>query len=80
MEGACRSRLETLEKGAALHVSGCMFAEVLQDEGLPQLLRYFCCQHNLQWLESYRAQGVAAHLDACIGKGDACCRMTVTPA
>jgi hypothetical protein len=68
------------QAGAALTVDSCMIAEVLQAEGAPQLLRHFCCQHNMRWLESYKGQGVSAKLDACIAKGDTCCRMTVIPA
>jgi hypothetical protein len=68
------------ERGAALTVDSCMIAEVLLEEGVPQLLQCFCCQHNLGWLGAYKGLGVAANLEACIGKGDSCCRITVTPA
>jgi hypothetical protein len=68
------------QAGAALTIDSCMFAEVLRDEGTPQLLCYFCCQHNMSWLEVYANQGVAARLEACIGRGDACCRVTVSAA
>lgn len=40
--------------GAALTVDSCMLADVLRSEGAPQLLRYFCCTHNVRWLEAYR--------------------------
>lgn len=66
-------------QGAALTVDSCMVAEVLQAEGLQQLLRHFCCQHNMSWLRVYEGQGVEARLEACIGHGDSCCRMTVAP-
>lgn len=65
--------------GAALTVDTCMYAEVLQAEGVPQLLSSFCCQHNISWLDTYSKQGVESKLEACIAKGDACCRITVTP-
>lgn len=65
--------------GAALTVDSCLYAEVLKSEGMPQLLKSFCCQHNMSWLQTYSSQGVASHLEACIAKGDGCCRITVTP-
>jgi hypothetical protein len=68
------------QAGAALTVDSCMIAEVLQAEGVPQLLRHFCCQHNMRWLDAYKGQGVKSKLEACIAKGDTCCRMIVTPA
>uniref|UniRef100_A0A383W1Q0 Uncharacterized protein n=1 Tax=Tetradesmus obliquus TaxID=3088 RepID=A0A383W1Q0_TETOB len=67
------------QAGAALTVDSCMIAEVLQAEGVPQLLRHFCCQHNMRWLDAYKEQGVKSKLEACIAKGDTCCRMSVTP-
>lgn len=67
------------QMGAALTVDSCMIAEVLQAEEVPQLLRYFCCQHNMGWLEAYKGQGVDSELEACIAKGHGCCRMAVTP-
>ena len=67
------------QQGAALTVDSCMIAEVLQQEGVPQLLRYFCCQHNVQWLKAYEGDGIASRLEACIGKGDGCCRIIVEP-
>ncbi|KAF6252298.1 hypothetical protein COO60DRAFT_1704354 [Scenedesmus sp. NREL 46B-D3] len=68
------------QAGAALTVDSCMIAEVLQAEGAPQLLRHFCCQHNMRWLEAFQGQGVKSHLEACIAKDDPCCRMIVAPA
>jgi hypothetical protein len=68
------------QAGAALTVDSCMIAEVLQGEGVPQLLRHFCCQHNMRWLDAYQGQGVKSKLEACIARDDPCCRMIVTPA
>lgn len=65
--------------GASLTVDSCLYAEVLTAEGVPQLLKAFCCQHNMSWLDTYRSQGVVSQLEACIAKGDGCCRITVTP-
>lgn len=65
--------------GAALTVDSCLYAEVLKSEGVPQLLKSFCCQHYMSWLQTYSSQGVASHLEACIAKGDGCCRISVTP-
>ena len=65
--------------GAALTVDSCLYAQVLQGEGVPQLLKSFCCQHNMSWLNTYSKQGVVPTLEACIAKGDGCCRITVTP-
>jgi hypothetical protein len=56
-----------------------MFLQVLNAEGVPQLLKSFCCQHNMSWLDTYRSQGVDSRLEACIAKGDACCRVAVVP-
>lgn len=67
------------QQGATLTVDSCMIAEVLQQEGVPQLLRFFCCQHNMTWLKAYEKQGVSSQLSACIAKGDSCCRITVEP-
>lgn len=67
------------QQGAALTVDNCMIAEVLQQEGVPQLLKFFCCQHNMTWLQAYDKQGVSSQLGACIAKGDSCCRITVEP-
>jgi L-2-amino-thiazoline-4-carboxylic acid hydrolase len=66
--------------GAALTVDSCMLADVLRSEGAPQLLRYFCCTHNVRWLEAYRGQGITAQLSASLARGDSCCRLTVQPA
>jgi hypothetical protein len=68
------------QAGAALTVDSCLYAQVLTGEVVPQLLRSFCCQHNMSWLETYGSQGVVSSLEACIAKGDSCCRITVTPA
>jgi hypothetical protein len=68
------------QAGAALTVDSCMFAEVLRAEGVPQLTRYFCCQHNMSWLHVYQRHGVDSRLEACLARDDACCRLTVTPA
>jgi hypothetical protein len=65
--------------GAALTVDSCLYADILKAEGTPQLLTSFCCQHNMSWLDTYSKQGVDSHLEACIAKGDGCCRITVTP-
>jgi hypothetical protein len=65
--------------GASLTVDSCLYAEVLTAEGVPQLLKAFCCQHNMSWLNTYSSQGVVSQLEACIAKGDACCRIMVTP-
>jgi len=65
--------------GAALTVDSCLYAEVLKGEGVPQLLKAFCCQHNMSWLNTYSKSGVESRLEACIAKGDGCCRITVTP-
>jgi hypothetical protein len=65
--------------GAALTVDSCLYAEILKAEGAPQLLKSFCCQHNMSWLDTYSKQGLESHLEACIAKGDGCCRITVTP-
>lgn len=67
------------QQGAALTVDTCLFADVLRSEGLPQLLTAFCCQHNMSFLQTFRDQAVAAELKACIGQGDGCCRIVVTP-
>lgn len=66
--------------GATLTVDSCLYAEVLAAEGVPQLLKSFCCQFNMSWLDTYSSQGVESHLEACIAKGDGCCRIAVTPA
>lgn len=66
--------------GASLTVDSCLYAEVLKGEGVPQLLKTFCCQHNMSWLDTYSSQGVNSRLEACIAKGDGCCRITVAPA
>lgn len=78
-EAATLHTQQQWQQGAALTVDSCMIAEVLQQEGLPQLLKYFCCQHNMTWLQAYDKQGVASHLEACIAKGDGCCRIIVEP-
>lgn len=65
--------------GASLTVDSCLYAEILTAEGVPQLLKAFCCQHNMSWLDTYSSQGVVSQLEACIAKGDSCCRITVTP-
>lgn len=67
------------QQGAALTVDSCMVAEVLKQEGVPQLNRYFCCQHNMMWLKAYDKQGVNSSLSACIATGDGCCRIVVKP-
>ena len=67
--------------GAALRVTDCVFYDVLaREEALPQLLRFFCCQHNLGWLRAYEGQRVAASLEACKAKGDAECCIRVAEA
>jgi hypothetical protein len=51
-------------------------ARTLQ-ERLLQLLKFFCCQHNLTWLRAYERQGVAHELSECMARGDGSCCLRV---
>ena len=71
--------MEEEDGGYDLTVSRCMFHEVLGAEGLGQLLVYFCCQHNMSWLDAYKQYGVEQKLVNCMARGDKECCMTVRP-
>lgn len=56
MSGACSCSISEEAApeqggGAQLVVDSCLFHDVFSQEGLPHLVRFFCCQHNLTFLK-----------------------------
>jgi hypothetical protein len=60
-----------------MQVRSCMFQQVLASEGLPQLLKYQCCQANMMWLEVYQRYGIECSLSSSIALGDECCTISM---
>ena len=54
-----------------------MFQQVLGSEGLPQLLKYQCCQANMMWLEVYKGYGIDCSLSSSMARGDECCTISL---
>eukprot|EP00877_Chromochloris_zofingiensis_P000323 jgi/Chrzof1/10291/Cz04g36050.t1 len=77
MASACDCKVEAVDDSAEMVIMSCMFQEVLTQEGLPQLLRHFCCQHNIMWLDAYKPHGLLASLEKSKAKGDDVCVIKV---
>jgi hypothetical protein len=59
-------------------VHSCMFQQVLGSEGLPQLLKYQCCQANMMWLGVYQGHGIRSSLGSSMARGDRCCAISMS--
>jgi hypothetical protein len=62
---------------SSLKVHSCLYQQVFEAEGLPQLTSCCCCTQDRVWLEGATLKGVHAGLQSSIADGDSVCCFVV---